>query len=87
MVSASLLRLLTWLSPAFPTGGFAYSAGMKAKEGTWTYDDLNLWLKKPAAFVPGTKMTFVGVPDIKDRADVIAYLRSLAADPVPLPAK
>jgi len=67
--------------------GFAYSAGMKAKEGTWTYDDLNVWLKKPAAFVPGTKMTFVGVPDIKDRADVIAYLRSLAADPAPLPAK
>lgn len=65
--------------------GFAYSAGMKAKGGTWTYEDLDAWLTKPAAFSPGTKMTFAGIPDPKKRADVIAYLRTLAASPVPLP--
>lgn len=65
--------------------GFSYSAGMKAKTGNWTYDDLNAWLKKPSAFVPGTRMAFAGISNDKTRADVIMYLRSLAKDPVPLP--
>lgn len=66
--------------------GYTYSAGIKAKhDQKWTFAELDAWLTKPAAFSPGTKMTFVGVPDPKKRADVIAYLRSLSADPVPLP--
>jgi cytochrome c len=65
--------------------GFNYSAALKAHQGPWTYDELNVWLKKPAAYAPGTKMTFVGVADEKDRADIIAYLRTLAANPEPLP--
>ena len=36
--------------------GFNYSDGMKSKGGNWTYDDLNQFLTKPSAFVPGTKM-------------------------------
>ena len=67
--------------------GYAYSAGMKAKGGTWTFAELNQWLTKPSAFVPGTKMTFAGIKDSSQRADVIAYLDSLAATPVPLPGK
>jgi len=35
--------------------------------------------------VPGTKMTFAGVPRAKERADIIAYLNSLADNPAPLP--
>jgi cytochrome c len=66
--------------------GFAYSEALKAKAGPWTYDDLNAWLKKPAAYAPGTKMSFAGLPDPVKRADVIAYLRSLSAAPEPLPA-
>jgi cytochrome c len=67
--------------------GFAYSAGMKAKEGPWTYAELNQWLTKPSAYVPGTKMSFAGIADPKERADLIAYLRSLSANPMPLPVK
>jgi len=67
--------------------GYTFSSGLKAHQGKWTYDELNKWLTKPAAFAPGTKMTFVGVPDPKVRADVIAYLRSLSPNPQPLPAK
>jgi len=67
--------------------GYAYSAGMKAKGGTWTFAELNEWLTKPSAFVPGTKMTFAGIKDPAQRADVIAYLDSLAATPVPIPGK
>ncbi len=65
--------------------GYTYSAALKAKGGDWTYDNLNIWLTKPAAYAPGTKMTFAGVPDEQTRANVVAYLRTLAANPVPLP--
>ncbi len=65
--------------------GYAYSAALKGKEGDWTYAELDKWLLKPSAYAPGTKMSFAGVADPKVRADVIAYLRSLSANPEPLP--
>lgn len=65
--------------------GFAYSNGLKAKAGKWGYEDLNAWLKKPAAYAAGTKMAFAGINNDKQRADMIAYLRSLSASPAPLP--
>jgi cytochrome c len=67
--------------------GYAYSAALKGKSGPWTYDELNKWLKSPATYAPGTKMGFAGIANPADRADVIAYLRSLSADPAPLPTK
>ena len=54
---------------------------MKGKGGTWTYDDLNKFLASPKAFVPGTAMGFAGIPKDSERADVIAYLRSLSDKP------
>ena len=66
--------------------GYAYSAALKGKDGSWTYADLDKWLLKPSAYAPGTKMSFAGISDPKVRADVIAYLRSLSANPEPLPA-
>lgn len=65
-------------------GGFAFSDALKKKGGKWTVDALNEWLWKPGAFVKGTKMTFIGLPKAKDRADVIAYLNSLSDSPKPL---
>jgi cytochrome c len=65
--------------------GFNFSAAMKAKGGTWTYDDLNKFLANPKAFIPGTAMGFAGIPKDSQRADVIAYLRTLSDTPVPLP--
>jgi cytochrome c len=59
---------------------------MKAKTGPWTFDELNEWLHKPSAYVPGTRMAFAGISNDQQRADVIAYLRSLSPNPVPLPA-
>ena len=67
--------------------GFNYSAALKSKQGPWTFDELYQWLKKPAAYAPGTRMTFVGVANPKERADIIDYLRTLSANPEPLPAK
>jgi cytochrome c len=65
--------------------GFNFSAAMKSKGGTWTYDDLNKFIANPKGFVPGTAMGFAGIPKDSERADVIAYLRTLADNPVPLP--
>lgn len=64
--------------------GFAYSDAIKGK-GEWTYDDLNKFLHDPKGYAPGTKMTFAGIKKDQERANVIAYLRSLSDNPPPLP--
>ena len=67
--------------------GFSFSPALAAHKGEkWTADALNLWLAKPGTFAKGTKMTFAGFPNAKDRADVIAYLNSLSDNPKPLTA-
>ncbi len=61
--------------------GFKYSAAMKAKgeEGlVWTEENLDKYLTKPKAFTPHNKMSFAGLKKAEDRADVIAYLKSMA---------
>jgi cytochrome c len=72
-------------------GGFPFSDALKeaAKKtgGKWTIDNLNHWLWNPQSFAKGTKMTFVGLPKAKDRADIIAYLNSLSDNPQPLASK
>ncbi len=66
--------------------GFPYSSAMAEHHSqTWTYDDLFVFLESPKDFVPGTKMTFAGLKNPEDRANVIAYLRSQSDQPVPLP--
>jgi cytochrome c len=65
---------------------FAYSSGFKDKGGTWDDEKLNILLHKPRAFVQSTKMSFVGLKDAQERADVIAYLHTLSDSPVPLPS-
>jgi cytochrome c len=65
--------------------GFNYSAALKAKGGTWTFDALNAWLTSPSAYAPGTAMTFAGITNDKQRADLIAYLNSNSDNPLPLP--
>jgi cytochrome c len=67
--------------------GFNYSPALEKFKGqAWSYDELNHWLDKPNAYAPGTRMTFAGIPSAKQRADVIAYLRTLSDNPMPLPA-
>src|SRR5262249_38275732 len=66
-------------------GGFNFSAAIKAKGGTWTFEDLNQFLANPKAFIPGTAMGFAGIQKDSQRADVIDYLDSLSEHPVPLP--
>jgi cytochrome c len=67
--------------------GFAYSAALKlAGAGkTWTYDELNCFLWNPKKCVKGTAMAFAGLKNAQERANMIAYLRTLSPNPPPLP--
>jgi cytochrome c len=65
--------------------GFNFSSALKSKNGAWDFNALNTWLTKPSAYAPGTAMTFAGLSNDKQRADVIAYLDTLSPNPVPLP--
>jgi len=68
--------------------GYTYSAGMEehhAKGDVWSYENLNAFLTNPKGFTPGTKMSYSGDKDDKDRANILAYLQTLSANPVPFP--
>ena len=66
--------------------GFNYSPALKAHAGeVWTYENLDHWITNPQAFASGTAMAFPGLPDAKQQADVILFLRSKSDNPPPLP--
>ena len=66
--------------------GFSYSAALTEKSSeAWDYEHLNAFLASPKTYAPGTKMSFAGIGKDGERADLIAYLRSLADEPAPLP--
>jgi cytochrome c len=67
--------------------GFAYSAALAAVGGRWTYESLDRFLTGPSRAVPGTKMTFAGLRNPRDRAHLIAYLAKMSpgAPPFPVP--
>jgi cytochrome c len=65
--------------------GFDYSSAMKSKGGSWSYDELFKFLKAPGAYIPGTKMSFAGLPKADDRINLIAYLRTDMDSPAPIP--
>ncbi|MEG3148930.1 cytochrome c family protein [Sphingomonas sp. ZT3P38] len=66
-------------------GGFAFSDALKAKGGKWDFDAMDHWLTSPRAFAPGTKMTFAGLGNAQDRANIIVYLNAQGSN-LPLPA-
>ena len=68
--------------------GFKYSAAMMTKKSegmTWTFEELDAFLANPKGEIPGTLMAFAGLKKPDERANVIAYLRTLADSPVPRP--
>ncbi len=66
-------------------GGFAFSDALKSKGGNWSFENLDAWLKSPREFAPGTKMTFAGLGNPADRANLIAWLNTQGSN-LPLPA-
>ncbi|MGY4399106.1 cytochrome c [Sphingomonas sp. UYAg733] len=65
--------------------GFAFSDALKSHGGKWGFDEMNTWLTSPRKFANGTKMTFAGLGNAQDRANVIAYLNQQGSN-LPLPA-
>jgi cytochrome c len=65
--------------------GFAFSSALSGKGGKWDFETMNAWLTKPSKFAPGTLMTFAGLPNAQDRADVMVYINQQGS-PIPLPA-
>ena len=65
--------------------GFAYSDALKSVPGNWTFEALDEWLTSPRKYAPGTKMTFAGIGDPQERANVIAYMNAQGSN-LPLPA-
>ena len=65
--------------------GYAYSGAMASYGGKWSYEELALFLYKPKNYMEGTKMNFVGLKKVEDRADLILWLRENAETLEPLP--
>jgi cytochrome c len=77
MTGPSLAQI--WQRKAGTVAGFdRYSDAMRRADVVWTEATLDKWLADPQAFIPGTSMTFAGVPDRGNRRDLIAYLEAVA---------
>ena len=67
--------------------GFAYSDALKGIPGPWDWNAMNEWLTAPRKYAAGTKMTFAGLSNPEDRANVIAYLNQNSDSPLAAPRR
>ena len=65
--------------------GYAYSKALAEYGGEWGYEELAEFLYKPKKYIKGTKMNFAGLKKVKDRADLVYFLRENSDNPAPLP--
>ena len=76
-----------WASMGKPHGhvaGFSYSDALKNVPGNWDFEGMDKWLANPKKYAPGTKMTFAGLGNPEERANLIAYLNAQGSN-LPLP--
>ena len=76
-----------WAALGKPHGhvpGFSYSDALKSVPGNWDFEGMDKWLANPKKYAPGTKMTFAGLGNPEERANLIAYLNSQGSN-LPLP--
>ncbi len=77
-----------WATMGKPHGhvpGFAYSDALKGIPGNWDWENMDKWLANPKKYAPGTKMTFAGLGNPEERANLILYLNAQGSN-LPLPA-
>ena len=78
-----------WASMGKPHGhvaGFSYSDALKSVPGNWDFEGMDKWLANPKKYAPGTKMTFAGLSNPEERANLIAYLNAQGSNlPLPTP--
>ena len=66
-------------------GDYKYSKAFVAYGKTWTFEEMNGFLKKPQAYIKGTKMAFAGLKKEKDRASILLFMNQNSDNPLPLP--
>ncbi len=69
--------------------GYGYSSAMEeyGSDGTvWGFENMYAYLERPSDYVPGTAMSFAGLRDQDDRINLLAYMRTLSANPIDFPA-
>jgi len=64
---------------------YKYSKALMAYGKTWTFEEMNGFLKKPQAYIKGTKMAFAGLKKEKDRASILLFMNQNSDNPLPLP--
>jgi len=64
---------------------YKYSKALAAYGKTWTFEEMNEFLKKPQAYIKGTKMAFAGLKKEKDRASILLFMNQNSDNPLPLP--
>jgi cytochrome c len=77
-----------WAAMGKPHGhvaGFSYSDALKSVPVNWDWEGMDKWLSNPKKYAPGTKMTFAGLGNPEERANLILYLNSQGSN-LPLPA-
>jgi cytochrome c len=78
-----------WAAMGKPHGhvpGFAYSDALKSVPGNWDWEGMDKWLANPKKYAPGTKMTFAGLGNPEERANLILYLNAQGSNlPLPTP--
>jgi cytochrome c len=65
--------------------GFAFSTALAGIGGSWDFEKMDKWLTSPRKFAPGTKMSFAGLSNPEDRANLLVYLNAQGSN-LPLPA-
>ena len=76
-----------WAAMGKPHGhvaGFAYSDALKSVPGNWDWEGMDKWLANPKKYAPGTKMTFAGLGNPEERANLILYMNAQGSN-LPLP--
>jgi cytochrome c len=76
------------MGPKAHVDGFGYSSAMQERAAAgeiWDFDALDAFFANPRQYMPGTSMTYAGMRNAQDRANLILYMRNLSADPAPLP--
>lgn len=66
-----------WGVPGNPIAareGFSSSSALSARGGSWDWEAMNGFLRSPRTFQPGNRMTFAGVSNPQDRADLMLYM-------------
>lgn len=56
---------------------YSYSSALTGLSGVWSEDELSAFLLKPSKYAPGTKMSYSGLTPVKDRANLVAFLKTI----------